>query len=133
MKGNPIVDKEVDKVLVKFQRVFELPTELPPQRAHDHQILLMPNTPPINVRPYRHHSNKKDAIKLMVKEFLESGVIRTSQSPLSSPIVMLKKKDGSWRMCVNYRQLNKYTVKDKFPIPVIEELLDELSGSVVFS
>nr|GEZ68526.1 retrovirus-related Pol polyprotein from transposon 17.6 [Tanacetum cinerariifolium] len=93
----------------------------------------MPNTPLINVRPYRHPPNKKDAIELMVKELLKSGVIRTSQSPLSSPIVMVKKKDGSWRMCVDYRQLNKYTVKDKFPIPVIEELIDELSGSVVFS
>ncbi|GJS58032.1 putative mitochondrial protein [Tanacetum coccineum] len=133
IKGNLVVDKEVDKVLVKFERVFELPTKLPPQRAHDHQIPLMPNTPPINVRPYRHTPNKKDAIELMVKELLESGVIRTSQSPFSSPIVMVKKKDGSWRMCADYRQLNKYTVKDKFPIPVIEELIDELSGSVVFS
>nr|GEY31867.1 retrotransposon-related protein [Tanacetum cinerariifolium] len=65
----------------------------------------------------------------MVKELLKSGVIRTSQSPFSSPIVMVKKKDGSWRMYVDYRQLNKYNVKDKFPIPVIEEL----SGSAVFS
>nr|GEW73402.1 putative mitochondrial protein [Tanacetum cinerariifolium] len=69
----------------------------------------------------------------MVKELLKSGVIRISQNPFSSLIVMVKKKDGSWRMCVDYRQLNKYTVKDKFPIPVIEELIDELSWSVVFS
>nr|GEU39636.1 putative mitochondrial protein [Tanacetum cinerariifolium] len=93
MKGNQVFDKEVDKVLVKFERVFELPNELPPQKAHDHQIPLMPNTPPINVRPYKHHPNKKDAIELMMKELLESRVIRTSQSPFSSPIVMVKKKD----------------------------------------
>ncbi|GKE65472.1 putative mitochondrial protein, partial [Tanacetum coccineum] len=62
-----------------------------------------------------------------------SGVIRTSQSPFSSPIVMVKKKDRSWRMCVDYRQLNKYTRKDKFPIPFIEELIDELNGSALFS
>nr|GEX21438.1 reverse transcriptase [Tanacetum cinerariifolium] len=93
----------------------------------------MPNTPLINVRPYRHPPNKKDAIELMVKELLKSGVIRISQSPFSSLIVMVKKKDGSWRMCVDYRQLNKYIVKDKFPIPVIEVLIDELSLSVVFS
>nr|GEZ34861.1 reverse transcriptase [Tanacetum cinerariifolium] len=110
-----------------------IPTELPPQRTPDHQVPLMPNTPLINVRPYRHPPNKKDAIELMLKELLKSRVIKTSQSPFSSPIVMVKKKDGSWRIYVDYRQLNKYTVKDKFPIPVIEELIDELSGSVVFS
>ncbi|GJR43651.1 ty3-gypsy retrotransposon protein [Tanacetum coccineum] len=94
MKRNPVVDKEVDKVLVKFERVFELPTELPPQRAHDHQIPLMLNTPPINVRPYRHPPNQKDAIELMAKELLESGLIRTSQSPFSSPIVMSMEEHG---------------------------------------
>ncbi|GJU14592.1 putative mitochondrial protein [Tanacetum coccineum] len=88
----------------------------------------MPNTPPINVRPYRHPPNQKDAIEGMVKELMDSGVIRASQSPFSSPIVMVKKKDGTWRMCIDYRQLNKHKVKDKFPIPVIEELIDELNG-----
>nr|GEX48691.1 hypothetical protein [Tanacetum cinerariifolium] len=87
--------------------------DLPPQRSHDHQITLMPNTPPINVRPYRHPPNQKDAFVGMVKELMDSGVIRGSQSPSSSPIVMVKKKDGTWRMCIDYRQLNKHTVKDK--------------------
>ncbi|GKE40572.1 putative mitochondrial protein, partial [Tanacetum coccineum] len=80
-----------------------------------------------------HPPNQKDAIEGMVKELMDSGVIRASQSPFSSPIVMVKKKDGTWRMCIDYRQLNKHTVKDKFPILVIEELIDELNGSVVFS
>ncbi|GKE48245.1 putative mitochondrial protein [Tanacetum coccineum] len=124
---------EVEQVLTQFDEVFEIPKDLPLQRSHDHQIPLMPNTPPINVRPYRHPPNQKDAIEGMVKELMDSGVIRASKSPFSSPIVMVKKKDGTWRMCIDYRQLNKHTVKDKFPIPVIEELIDELHGSVVFS
>ncbi|GJW13110.1 retrotransposable element Tf2 [Tanacetum coccineum] len=74
----------------------------------------------------------KDAIELMVKEILDAEVIRHSQSSFASPIVMVKKKDGSWRMCIDYRQLNKHTIKDKFPIPIIEELIDELHGSVIF-
>nr|GEX20581.1 putative mitochondrial protein [Tanacetum cinerariifolium] len=127
------VSVEVEQILTQFDEVFDVPKDLPPQRSHDHQIPLMANTPPINVRPYRHPPNQKDAIESMVKELMDSGVIRASQSPFSSPIVMVKKKDGTWRMCIDYRQLNKRTVNDKFPIPVIEELIDELNGSVVFS
>ncbi|GKB87899.1 putative mitochondrial protein [Tanacetum coccineum] len=133
MESVESVSAEVEQVLTQFDEVFEVPKDLPPQRSHDHQIPLMPNTPPINVRPYRHPPNQKDAIEGMVKELMDSGVIRASQSPFSSPIVMVKKKDGTWRMCIDYRQLNKHTIKDKFPIPVIEELIDELNGSVVFS
>lgn len=61
----------------------------------------------------------------MVEELLDSGVIRHNQSYFASPIVMFKKKDGNWRMCIHYRQLNKHTIKDKFFIPIIEELINE--------
>ncbi|GJR42435.1 zinc knuckle CX2CX4HX4C containing protein [Tanacetum coccineum] len=76
---------------------------------------------------------KKDVIETMVKELLDSGVVRLSHNPFSSLIELVKKKDGTWKMCIDYKKLNKNKIKDKFLIPFIEELIDELHGAKVFS
>jgi hypothetical protein len=130
----PSVPQDLQSILSKHQVVFSTPQGLPPSRGvHDHSIPLVPDNLPPNVHPYRHPFSQKNEIEKIVQEFLTAGVIRPSTSPYSSPVVMVLKKEGSWRMCPDFCALNKLTIKDKFPIPVIDDLLDELSGAQFFT
>lgn len=87
----------------------------------------------MSIRPYRYPLSQRDIIEKLVKEMLEQGIIRDICNPFASPVVLVGKKDRSWRLCVDYRELNKKTIKDKFPIPVVDELINELAGSWVYS
>jgi len=110
------ISPDLQKVLDNHSKVFETPKGLPPMRDHDHAIHLIPGSVPPNIRPYRYPYAQKSEIERMVAEMLEAGIIQPSQSSFSAPVVLVHKKDGSWRMCPDYRELNKLTIKDKFPI-----------------
>ncbi|KAL2230104.1 UNVERIFIED_CONTAM: Transposon Ty3-G Gag-Pol polyprotein [Sesamum indicum] len=124
---------QVQAVLQLYEEVFKEPHSLPPERRIEHRIELLPEAIPKRQHPYRYAYGQKTEIERIVKEMLNSGIIRPSQSSFASPVLLVKKKDGGWRMCVDYRYLNKLTVKHNFPIPVIDELLDELHGAKFFS
>lgn len=127
------MDPAIQALLSQYQSLFTTPTALPPTRTIDHCIPLLPNTNPINVRPYRYAHSQKEELDKQVEEMLAAGLIRPSRSPYSSPVLLVRKKEGTWRFYVDYRQLNAATIKDRFPIPIVDELLDELHGSTLFS
>jgi Reverse transcriptase (RNA-dependent DNA polymerase)/Retroviral aspartyl protease/Retrotransposon gag protein len=128
-----ITESEFQDTVDQFRDVFEEPKGLPPQRPCDHQITLLPNTAPVNLRPYRYNYFQKLELDKIIEELLKNSVIQPSISPYASPALLVKKKDGTWRLCVDYRRLNEKTVKNKYPVPVIDDLLDQLHGAKYFS
>ena len=118
---------------MEYADLFEEPKTLPPQRALDHKIPLVTGATPPQVRPYRVPQHQKKEMEEQIKKLLDAHLIKHSQSPFAAPILLVKKKDGSMRLCTDYRKLNALTIKNKFPIPVIEDLLDELHGAKYFT
>ena len=126
----------VDKVrtVKEFQDVFleELPG-LPPNREVEFGIDFLPGTVPVSIAPYRMAPKELVELKAQIQELLDRGFIRPSVSPWGAPVLFVKKKDGTMRMCIDYRQLNKLTIKNKYPLPRIDDLFDQLRGASVFS
>ena len=116
-----------------YKDIFTDPQCLPPRRAYDHAISLLPGSTPINAKPYHYSPLYKTEIENQVQQLLQAGLITQSHSPFASPVLLVKKKDGTWRFCVDYRKLNDMTIKNRFPMPIIEEILDELTGAKVFT
>ena len=118
---------------MEYADLFEEPTTLPPHRALDHKIPLVPGANPPHMRPYRVPQHQKKEMEEQIKKLLAAHLIRHSQSPYAALVLLVKKKDSSMRLCTDFRKLNALTIKNKFPIPVIEDLLDELHGAKYFS
>jgi hypothetical protein len=117
-----------------FPDVFpeELP-RIPPDREVEFFIDLLPGTAPISKRPYRMSVEELKELKKQLTELQEAGDICPSSSPWGAPVLFVQKKDGSQRMCVDYRSLNGVTVKNKYRLPNIDDLFDQMSGARVFS
>jgi hypothetical protein len=124
---------EIDQVIAEFKERFDEPQGLPPHRQFDHNIPLLPNAKPVTKKPYRYSPQQKNEIEKQVTQMLQQGIIQSNVSPFASPVLLVKKKDGTWRFCVDYRGLNEITVKNKYPMPVVEELLDELADAQWFT
>jgi hypothetical protein len=118
----------------EFPNVFlkELPG-MPPDRDIEFVIELMPDTAPIYKSPYRMATPKLAELKEHIKELLEKGFICPSSSLWGAPMIFVLKKDGTQRLCMDYRAMNEVTIKNKYPLPRIDDLLDQLCGSCVFS
>jgi hypothetical protein len=130
-EANPI---ENIRIVSEFPDVFskELPG-MPPERKVEFAIELIPGTTPISKRAYPVSGPELVELKKQTDELLEKGYIRPSTSPWVAPVLFVEKKDGMKRMCIDYKSLNEVTVKNKYPLPRIEDLFDQLRGASVFS
>ncbi|KAI3746537.1 hypothetical protein L6452_08971 [Arctium lappa] len=121
-------------VVQEFPEVFpeELPG-LPPPRQVEFRIELVPGAAPVAKAPYRLAPSEMQELSEQLQELLDKGFIRPSSSPWGAPVLFVKKKDGAFRMCIDYRELNKLTLKNRYPLPRIDDLFDQLQGASYFS
>ena len=123
------------EILSSFRDVFppDLPPGLPPSRDVDHRIELVPGAVPPSRPTYRLSATELAELKKQLEELTKAGFIQPSKSPFGAPILFVKKKDGTMRMCVDYRALNNITIKNSYPLPRVDELFDRLQGARYFS
>ncbi|KAE8658569.1 RNA-directed DNA polymerase-like protein [Hibiscus syriacus] len=129
-------EKEIEEIPIvrEFSNVFPVELQgLPPNREVEFQIEVMSGTAPIAMSPYKMALKELQELKIQLQALLDKGFIRPSVSPWGAPVLFFKKKDGSMRLCIDYMQLNKVTIKNKYPIPRIDDLFDQLKGVSVFS
>ena len=127
--------KEILNLVNKYNEIFpeELPAKLPPRRNIEHGIELELGTSPPSRPPYRLSFVEQDELRKQLKQLLDNQLIRPSCSPYGSPVLFVKKKSGELRMCIDFRALNNITIKNKYPLPRVDELLDQLSTGRYFS
>ena len=133
-KGHPHYSQDIQKIIDSHNKVFEpIPPGAPLDKGFEHIIELEEGEKHVITTPYRHPKKYNDEIEKAIKELLDMGHIRPSSSPFASSMVLVKKKDGTMRMCIDYRALNKNTIKNRYHIPRIDDLLDEIHGVVYFT
>ncbi|KAJ9534123.1 hypothetical protein QJQ45_002116 [Haematococcus lacustris] len=129
----PVVSTKLKDLINEYSDVFAPFNGLPPERPIGHTIPLQPGCKPPALPAYRMTQPELAEMKKQITAFLAQGIIEPSSSPYAAPVLFVKKKSGELRMCVDYRQLNKQTLRDQYPLPRIDDLFDKLAGCTVFS
>ncbi|KAJ9519502.1 hypothetical protein QJQ45_000686 [Haematococcus lacustris] len=130
---SPVHRQHLQALLDEYSDVFEPITGLPPERAVGHSIPLQPDARPPARPSYRMSKPEHDELRRQITDLLAKGLIEPSSSPFAAPVLFVQTKSGELRMCIDYRQLNKITISDQYPLPRIDDLCDQLAGKTVFS